>query len=142
MSPFAPPYSPPPGAEFGIVSYTARAGTLALGTVDSARGDRFTLSTAQFSITLNALGPSFGTGLSTVNRLPGGSASATFPGVSGLAYRIEKSDTVAPGGWTTAATLPAGAGGIVTFTNPPRSLPSASIASPSPDVATITGRSE
>ncbi len=113
-----PPYSPSPGAGFGIVSYTARAGTLALGTIDSARGDRFTRSTAQFSITLNALGPSFGTGPSTVTRLPGGSANATFPGVSGLNYRVEKSDTLAPGGWSTAATLPAGPGGIVTFTDP------------------------
>jgi hypothetical protein len=35
-----------------------------------------------------------------------------------LTYRIEKSDTHTPGGFTTAATVPAGAGGIVPFTAP------------------------
>lgn len=87
-----PPYSPPPGTGFGIVTYSSAP--------ERSRWEISIPPKATASYCPPRSSPS-------LSRPQPGSA---FPSVSGLTYRIQKSDTLASGGWTTAATLPAGRG--------------------------------
>jgi hypothetical protein len=109
------------GAAHGTVSlsgdrvyYTPNAGYLA--------GDSFT-----YTITDGHGGNATGTVTVTVipgketariESLPDGAKKISFAGIIGMSYKVQSSDTLAPGSWVDRTTLTAGGQGEFSFTDP------------------------
>jgi alpha-tubulin suppressor-like RCC1 family protein len=54
-----------------------------------------------------------------VQFLSGGNVGLSFVGIAGTNYELERSFSLSPANWVPQATNPAGAGGILVFTNTP-----------------------
>jgi alpha-tubulin suppressor-like RCC1 family protein len=55
----------------------------------------------------------------SVQFLSGGNASLSYMGIAGTNYVLERTFSLSPANWTPQATNPAGAGGVLVFTNAP-----------------------